>query len=64
MYLEHSPFLFILPCRFNKSIFAKVFRHESIQENPIGIRVPRIHAWISNIPFFLHFAISWKYDVV
>lgn len=36
MCLEHSPLLFILPRRFNKSIFAKVFRHESIQENPIG----------------------------
>lgn len=49
---------------FNKSIFAEVFRHESIQENPIGIRVPCVHAQISNIPFFLHFAISLEYDVV
>lgn len=64
MCLEHLPLLFILPRRFNKSIFVEVFRHESIQENPIGIRVPCVHAWISNIPFFLHFAISWEYDVV
>lgn len=48
MCLEHSPFLFILPRRFNKSIFAEVFHHESIQENPIGIRVSCVHAWILN----------------
>lgn len=59
MCLVHLPLLFILPRRFNKSIFAEVFRHESIRENPIGIRVPCVHAWISNISFFfLHFAIS------
>jgi len=40
---------------FNKSIFTKLSRHESIQENPIGICVPCVYAWISNIVFFLHF---------
>lgn len=59
--------LYILSC-FNKTIFIKVSRHESIQENPIGICVPCVYAWIrisySSCTFLNFLEIRCRLDMV